>query len=200
MKKKCVIVRKLLICCFIICILFTSCSSDDNVERGTKYATYNCDVKILTLATEIEISKNGKQFGKVSGDILKLVTDPLTMYDSEGNSIAYAGDSYHFINQDSHGIYVNNTFMYDMIGLFEVFGESYEIYDEEEKLVATISFNETSTNGKRCYANKDIMAEYSSGFLRKDFDISIYEGCNIDDISIIMIFCSYYSDYSADHN
>ena len=42
---------------------------------------YKCDVKNFRLATTIDISKEGKDFAKIKGNILKLITDPLTMYD-----------------------------------------------------------------------------------------------------------------------
>lgn len=58
---------------------------------------YECDVKNLRLSTTIEIDKENEDFAKVKGNILKFVTDPLTMYDLNENKTAYADDSYHFI-------------------------------------------------------------------------------------------------------
>lgn len=185
----------IVVCLFII---LGGCGTSQSQE-GEKYTSYLCDVKNLTLSTKILISKEGEYFGKVTGDILKFLTDPLTMYDAKGNKIAYAGDSYHFINQDSHGIYVNNEFTYDMNGLFDLFGEEYEIYNEDEKKVAYISFNIHNTKGIMYNADKKIIAEYESAYMFKDFNIKIYDDCEIDEISVIMIFCSYYSDYAADH-
>lgn len=185
----------------IICLtmMLIGCGTAQSQGREGGYTTYFCDVKNFALSTKITISKEGEYFGSVSGNILRFVTDPLTMYDETGKSIAYAGDSYHFINQDSHGIYVNGEFTYDMNGLFEVFGEEYEIYDETEKKVADLSFNLHNTKGKLYDANRKIIAEYESFYLFNDFNIKIYDNCEIDEISVIMLFCSYYSDFSADH-
>lgn len=194
MKKVC----RIMIICFLICGLSGcgSVSRDTSKEEGYDY--YYCDVKNFNFKTKIEIEKEGKQYGEVSGDILRFVTDPLTMYDTQGNNVAYAGDSYHFINQDSHGIYVNNDFTYDMVGLFKVFGESYEIYDKNEKLVANITFNVTNTSGKMHNAEGKLIAEYESEPFFNDYSVKIYDECEIDEISAIMIFASYYSDYAAD--
>jgi len=75
-------------------------------RQGAAFNRYNCDVNSITFSTEISIKKNGEYLGKVTGNILKLLTDPLTMYDTDGNKLSYASDSYRVYAQDSHGIYI----------------------------------------------------------------------------------------------
>jgi len=77
--------------------LFIGFGSMRDNDIKNSYIEYRCDVKNLKMATTIEIYKGNEKFAKVSGNILTFVTDPLTMYDFEGNKIAYAGDAYHFI-------------------------------------------------------------------------------------------------------
>ena len=69
------------------------------------------------------------------------MTDPLTVKDSKGNVLGYAGDVYGFISQDDHGIYIGEEFDVNMCGNIDLFGESYELKDSDGKTVATVEFN-----------------------------------------------------------
>jgi len=194
MKKRGNFIR-LVISCLLICIVFLGCEA--TIPEDVR-VTYNCDVKVFSLNTKIKVSKNGDEIGEVTGDIFKFIEDPLTFKDKNGNAIAYAGDSYNFFAQDDHGIYLNNEFVYDMKGNVTFIGESYEIYDKDKSFVAKVSFNGSNTSGKMYNSSDVLIAEYTSGYLNKDFDIHIYYKCDIDENAIIMIFSSYYSDYAAD--
>ncbi len=159
---------------------------------------YKFDVKNFHLSTTIEIDKDGKDFAKISGNIFKFVTDPLTMYDSNGNKIAYAGDEYHFIAQDSHSIYLNNELTVEMVGCVDFFGETYDIYNGNHEKIARVSFNKLNTKGKMYDTDDNLIADYNSILFLNDFDVRICDGCEIDENVILMIFGSYYSDYKSD--
>ena len=195
------IVTRIIVLTFILCLL-TSCGVGSNTtstpasERD--YTIYNCNGRVISFTTKIEIDKEGEYFGTIKGNLFKIVTDPLTFYDVNGNKTAFAGDTYHFINQDSHGIYVNKQFTYDMVGGFEFFGQEYAIYDINEKLVANLKFSPANFEGKLTDHRGNIIAEYTSFVGFKDFTIKIYDSCELDEISVLMIFGSYYSDYHYD--
>lgn len=193
------IIFSVIIIIIMIIYSITLFSVESANRVNTNYVEYNCDVKILNLNTKINISKNDKNFASVSGNIFKLIEDPLTMYDAAGNKIAYAGDTYHFISQDSHGIYVDNQFKCDMVGKVDFIGESYEIYDNDEKLIAKMELNGANTKGILYDLNNNLLAEFNSGYFYYDFDIKIYDNCTLDHKTVLMLFCSYYSDYSADN-
>ena len=159
---------------------------------------YECDVKNFKLSTTIEIKRDGIEIGEVKGNIFALVTDPLTMFEPSGDKIAYAGDAYHFIAQDSHGIYVNASFTADMVGQVELIGEEYKIYDADEKLLAKVKFNGFNTFGEMKDKNGTLIATYSSNFFFNDFTIKISDKCMLDHYTVIMIMCSYYSDQAYD--
>lgn len=159
---------------------------------------YKCDVKNFRLATTIEISKDGNYFSKVTGDIFKFVTDPLTMFDSDGNRIAYAGDTYHLIAQDSHSVFVNDEVSVEMVGKVELFGEEYDIYNRAGTKIANVKFNVANTDGEMYDTNGNLIADYNSKLGFNDFDVRITKKCNLDEKTVLMIFCSYYSDQSAD--
>lgn len=159
---------------------------------------YKCDVKNLRLATTIEIDKEGEEFVKVRGNIFTFVVDPLTMYDLEDNKTAYAGDAYHFFAQDSHSIYVNDAMSVEMVGKVNLIGESYDIYNQAEKKVASVSFNFFNTNGEMFDTNGNLIADFNSKLLFNDFDVRIKPECELDEKTVLMIFCSYYSDQEAD--
>lgn len=159
---------------------------------------YQCDVKNLRLATTIEIDKEGEDFATVSGNIFTFVVDPLTMYTMSGSKIAYAGDAYHFFAQDSHSIYVNDTISVEMVGLVKFFGEAYDIYDKAENKIASVTFNGVNTNGEMHDANGKLIADFNSKPFLNDFTVRITEDCTLDENTVLMIFCSYYSDQHAD--
>lgn len=159
---------------------------------------YKCDVKNFRLSTTINISKEGRNFAKVKGNILKFITDPLTMYDLNERKIAYASDAYHFIAQDSHLIYANDELPIEMVGRFKVFGEAYDIYDENQNKIAKVTFNAFNTKGRMYDREGTLIADYNSFFLFKDFNVRISEKCNLNEKAVLMIFCSYYSDQATD--
>lgn len=159
---------------------------------------YECDVKNFRVSTTIEIDKENEAFAKVSGNIFKFLTDPLTMYDLNGNKTAYADDSYHLIAQDAHSIYVDGVMSVEMVGLVKIFGEAYDIYNKDGEKIAKVTFNQFNTNGKMYDVNGNLIADFNSKLFMKDFCIRITEDCNLDEKTVLMIFCSYYSDQSAD--
>ena len=167
--------------------------------RIDNYTQYNCDVKNFKLSTNIQISTNSKELFTVSGNILKFIEDPLTMKDTEGNKIAYAGDDYHYIAQDSHAIVVNGNVTAEMVGLVEIFGEQYDIYDTNGNKIAKANFNDLNTAGSIYDTNGKLIATYGSFVLFNDFTIKISNESTIDPNTLLMIFCSYYSDQAYDN-
>ena len=159
---------------------------------------YQCDVKNLHLATTIDIYKEEEQIAKVKGDILRFVTDPLTMYGMDEKRIAYASDSYHLIAQDSHSILVNDEVTAEMVGKIDLLGETYEIYNTDGEKIADVTFNALNTNGEMYDMNGKLIADFNSKPFFNDFEIRILEECEMDENTVIKIFCSYYSDQAAD--
>ncbi len=193
------VTRRNLICvvvAFVVVIgVLLSFFSKKDIGTCTKY---KCDVKNFRLSTTINISKEGENFAKIKGNILKFITDPLTMYDSNERKIAYAGDTYHFIAQDSHSIYVNDESLIEMVGRFKLFGEAYDIYDENQNKIAKVTFNFFNTKGKMYDTEGNLIADYNSFLLFKDFNVRISDKCDLNEKAVLMIFCSYYSDQAAD--
>lgn len=163
------------------------------------YTAYKFDVKhFLRVSTTIEIEKSGEDYAKVQGNIWKFVVDPLTMYDTNGNRLAYAGDEYHLIAQDSHSIFVNDQLVAEMVGRVNLFGETYDIYNSNEQKIARVKVNMFNTKGKLYDADGTIVADYRSLPFCQDFDVRIGEDCELDENVVLMIFSSYYSDQKAD--
>ena len=182
-----------------IIISFAGCGKKSHPSADSRdYTLYECNGRVITLQTKIEIDKEGEYFGKIQGNIFTVVTDPLTMYDVNDNKLAHAGDTYHFINQDSHGIYIGRELMYEMVGKFEWMGQEYEIYDYDENYIGKLKFSPGNFNGMLTDAKGNIVAEYDSLFGFKDFEVIIYDNCEIDEVSVLMMFGSYYSDYHYD--
>lgn len=195
MNKK--VIRSIISVVVIVFILLVGAASGKKSHIGP-CTEYKCDVKNLRLSTTIEIDKEDEYFAKVKGNILRFITDPLTMYDAEEQKIAYAGDAYHFIAQDSHSIYMNDGLSVEMVGLVDFIGDSYDIYNANGEKIAAVSFNFFNTKGEMYDVNGTLIADFHSKMLFKDFDVRISEDCTLDEKTVLMIFCSYYSDRAAD--
>ena len=196
------IVTRLFVILMVIIVL-SSCIATTTSNHGNPssrdYTVYECDGKFWSIEnTKIKVFKENEYFGTIKGSLFTFVTDPLTFYNANDKKIAYAGDTYHFINQDSHGIYVNGNFTCDLVGDFEMFGQEYQLYDFDENLIGNASFSMANFNGKITDSRGNIVAEYTSSYLFRDFTVKIYDNCEIDEITVLMIFASYYSDYHYD--
>ena len=144
--------------------------SPKNIDN---YVQYDCDVKNFRLSTDIQISSNNKKFGSVTGNIFRIVEDPLTMSDASGNKMAYAGD---------------------------LFGQTYDIYNTSGEKIARAEFNYLNTAGEIYDTNGTLIATYGSFVFFNDFTVKISNDSEIDPTTLLMIFCSYYSDQSYDNS
>ena len=186
----------LVIMLIIVAMVFLS-STRSKVDAVKEY---NCDVKSFNLNTEIKISDKdtGTNLYTVKGNILKIVEDPLTLYDADGIKQAFAGDSYGIINQDTHNIYPVDSQGIKMVGNFNIFGDSYDIYFEEEK-VARAEFNAFNTYGTLKDMDGNIIADYTSKPFLNDYEVHVANDKVFSERIMMMIFASYYSDQHADH-
>ena len=176
----------------------TACGSTTNTEATTETGrVYECDYKSLNINTKITTTLDGEEIS-ISGNIFRLLTDPLTVKDSKGNVLGYAGDVYGFISQDDHGIYIGDSFDVNMCGNVDLFGESYKLKDSEGNVVGTVEFNMLNTGGSIKDANGNLIATYSSALFMNDYTVTIYDNDVCSDMSILMIVASYVSDYKAD--
>lgn len=173
----------------------TACGSAETTTKTGR--AYECDYKSLNINTKITTTLDGEEIS-ISGNIFRLLTDPLTVKDSKGNVLGYAGDVYGFISQDDHGIYIGDSFDINMCGNVDLFGESYKLKDSEGNVVGTVEFNMSNTGGNIKDSNGNLIATYSSALFMNDYIVTIYDNDVCSDMSILMIVASYVSDYKAD--
>ena len=196
MKNRKILIYLILIFIFILSVILAITTSfKPDIGKNTSYF---CDVKLLTLKTNINIKKADDTIASIRGRVIRFLTDPLTMYDNNGNIIAYGADEYHFIAQDSHVIFVNNQPTYEMVGKFTLFGDKYDIYDLNGQLIAKADFNILNSYGTIIGTDGTLWADYHSNFFRFDYTVRIKDECLIDDTSILMMMASFYSDRAAD--
>ncbi|MBQ6860740.1 MAG: hypothetical protein IJO08_03745 [Clostridia bacterium] len=184
-----------LIALVVIIVVVGIFGGKKNIGPNTKY---DCDVKNLRLSTDIVISSGGEKVSQVTGNIFRIVEEPLTMKDESGNKIAYAGDDYHLIAQDSHVIIQDGVVAAEMVGKFDLFGETYDIYNASGEKIARAKFNWSDTYGTLYDTTGNLIADYDSFIFFNDFDVRISEKCEISHNTVLMIFCSYYSDQKYD--
>ncbi len=160
---------------------------------------YDCDVHIISLNTNISVKKDGQDYSKIDGNIFRIVEDPLTMTINE-QKVAYAGDAYNFINQDSHTIYLNNEFAVEMTGELSVFGNNYTLYNKEGQKIGRAYFNFLDTYGYVYDTNDNVIAKYTSALFFKDYKVFIVDNDVLSDDAILMLVASYVSDKNYDNN
>lgn len=189
---------KLLVGMLSVFMLFNSLTVyAEEVDTDENAKIYNCDYKILSLKTNVAISKDGEEVGNISGKIIRLITDPLTFANPDGDTIGFASDNYNFISQDDHAICIGDTIEMVMSGKFTLFGEKYDLLDVDGNKIGTADFDWLDTYGEIKDLDGNVCATYESGFFRYDYDVEIYND-TFSDEAILLITASYKSDKVAD--
>lgn len=191
MKGKVIIAPVIIILAILIAsLLFTiKGPSDASIQ-------YFCNQKMLSWDLNIDV-ENGMY--KIDGELFSTYEDDLAMTNKGGDLVRKTDDQYNFITQNNHAIYdKDGNVLYGCNGKFKLFADSYEVVDKDGEKVATVNFNMFDTVGVMRDNNGNIIARYDSALWRKDYVVSIYDCCEIDDESILMIFASYVSDVRAD--
>lgn len=183
-----------------ISIILASCGQSNLPAAPENVAsrTYDCDYHSLAFKTKISFTKDSAEY-EISGNFLRFLTDPLTLY-KNGEVIGSADDSYHVVNQDDHSIVINGNFEIAVVGNFEVFGNSYELYKDDEVKAGSASFNTLCTSGSITDTNGNLVAVYEKNPLLNDYTVTIYDNEMCSDEAILMIVASYVSDYHADND
>ena len=186
----------------VIGILFTGCTNyagtvKDDVKDSKR--TYNCDYHTFSLNTCISFEMDGETY-KITGNIFRIVTDPLQLKDSKGNVVGYASDDYHVVSQDDHAIIIDGKFEVAIEGNFEILGNSYDIYGDDDVKLGKAEFNELCTSGAILDNEGHAVAIYSKSLLLNDYTVDIYDNDICSDKAMLMIIASYVSDYHADNN
>lgn len=183
---------------FVAVFVYLLCSTGTLfVTKEGSFNTYKCDYKSMKMNTKIITNLDGKEIS-IEGELFSYITDPLTVRDSDGNVLGYAGDSYGYVTQDDHGIYIGTEFDVNMCGKFSIFRNVYHIKNEKEEVVAIAKFNAVDTYGVVYDMENKAIATYSSLPFANDYKVSIYDNDICSDMSILMIMASYKSDVVAD--
>lgn len=181
-------------------IVIVTSNVKSNLENST---VYDCDYHALDfLRTTIEVKDSeGNDYATIQSEHVKvLVVDPLVMRNTQNEVIGEAGDKYDFIEQDSHAISIKDEFYIQMSGDFKVFGDLYYLYDANGEKIGEADFNNWGTNGVIKDTTGKTIAEYNSGWLRKDYTVTISNDTDIDTDAILLVFASYASDYAYDND
>lgn len=160
---------------------------------------YFCDSRAFSIPLDVDVKNmSDETLYNIKGEWFYTFEDNLTMNDSEGNTVREMKDNYNFITQNDHAIVNNDGALYVMEGKFKFFGDSYKIYNSDKEQVATLECNWLMTSCELRDMQGNLMAEYSTHILRKDYIISIYDECTIDEESVLLLFASAESDSRAD--
>ncbi len=162
---------------------------------------YFCDVAVFSFDLDINVENmSGEALYNIDGEFFNKYEDNLEMKDAEGNIVMEMRDDFNFITQNDHAIKRDNDVLCAMEGQFKMFGDTYNIFDANKEQVATLKCNMFMTSCELLDMQGNVMAEYDSRILRSDYVVSIFDGCKIDDETVLMLFASAYSDARSDNS
>lgn len=182
----------------LIVIAFISFLPKDRTPIKPEYTGYYCSVKPLSLGTHIIVAKNDNIVCKIDGGDIAYRENPLIMTDILDNVIAYSDDTYMGNLQRDHYININDEIQFNLIGGKTIKGYEYILKDNFNNDIAYAAFNFGNTYGSIIDNTGTIIAEYYSDALQLDYIIYIYENCEIDNNTILLLCASYYSDQNFD--
>ena len=169
----------------------------NGINAPTEFKSqYNCDVNLISLKVDVDITGTNKY--NITGEIMSAYEDDLMMKNKNGDTVKIADDSYNFISQNNHVIMNGDDVEYVCDGKIKWLADSYDIYDADSNKIAYVKFNIFDTVGVMVDNDGNEIARYDSGYFRYDYVVSIFDNCEIDDESVLMIFASYFSDKRAD--
>ena len=181
----------------IVVVVFIVVSAfDTKADGNTPKRVYECDYSNFSLNTKFTTVLNDKKV-VISGNIMKLITDPLKMVDEDGNLIGEVTDSYNFISQDDHTIIVDNKVECVLSGDIAFGGEHYIIYNDDKMEVGKLDSIFSDLRAKITDTDGNIIAVLKRGFF-EDFTIEVYEDDKFSDEAILLMFSAYRSDVLAD--
>lgn len=184
-----------------VCVVFVLLAGFGvfGIDLPTEYKEqYNCDYKVISLNLNVDVvGTNGNDYN-IRGEVLSTYEDDLVMKNADGDIVKVTDDKFNFISQNNHIIMSGDTVEYICDGQIKIFADSYNIYDADENKVAYVYFNILDTVGIMKDMAGNEIARYDSAAFRKDYVVTIFDDCEIDSESILMIFGSYVSDKRAD--
>ena len=171
-----------------------------NAPQNAK-SQYFCDVALFSFDLNIDVENmSGEALYNIDGEFFNKYEDNLEMKDTDGNVVMEMCDDFNFITQNDHAIKRDNDVLCAMEGQFKMFGDTYNIFDANKEQIATLKCNMFMTSCKLLDMQGNVMAEYGSRILRSDYVVSIFDGCTIDDETVLLLFASAYSDARSDNS
>ena len=169
-------------------------STPDNAK-----SKYFCDASVFSITTNVDIKNaDGNYLYNVNGEFFSTYEDNLVMQDPIGNVIREMSDKYNLVTQNDHTILDGNGILYSCQGNLNIVNNSYDVFNNQKEQIGYIEFNAWDTYGTLCNMDGEVMAQYNSNIFCVDYVVSVFENCEIDDDSVLMMFASYYSDMRAD--
>ena len=153
------------------------------------YIKYDCDVRHSKTSINIDIRNDNQFLYTVIGQKIHFKETPLTMTNPQNTKIVYSSDNYNLFSNDSHSIVIDDSEVIEMVGLANLFGNDYNLYDKEGNKIAYIN-----ASGNLYTQDKKLIATLKSSFFFNNFTVKISEECEFDHAIILMIFSIYYTD------
>lgn len=184
---------------FATIIVGALCSVNINTPGGAK-SQYFCDSALFSLNLHVDVeSMDGDILYAIDGEIFSAYEDDLRMANKSNTVVRETNDIFNLISQNEHVIYGGDELMYRCDGKIKLFADSYVVFDAYGNKIANVSFNMFDTVGTMTDMDGNVIARYDSAWFRRDYIVSIFDKCEIDDESVLMIFASYVSDVRADN-
>lgn len=167
-------------------------------EQTVNETTYDCDYKTLSpFKTRITTEVDGETV-EITGNLIHLFTDPLTMKDSNGNIIGDASDKYCLFTNDDHVISLDGKVEAVMTGDFNIVGKSYQIYNASGEQIGAFKRSLLGYSGTITDMNGNLIAKYGKYPFMNDYSVTVYKNDKLSDKAILLITASFVSDDRAD--
>jgi uncharacterized protein YxjI len=187
-----------LIALFAIVIVGVVCSINISAPEDAR-AQYFCNNKVFSFDLRVDVeSVDGDKLYTINGEIFSAYEDDLKMINNANVVVRETNDIFNLISQNEHVVYSGDELLYRCDGKIKLFADSYVVFDADGNKIAHVDFNIFDTVGIMTDTNGNIIARYDSAWFRRDYVVSVFDKCEIDDESVLMIFASYVSDVRAD--
>lgn len=178
----------------VIVILFGLFSPSEQLHATNEEVldSIACDVKLVSLRTNIKCSDEVKEFS-ITGNWLYILTDPMKIKDIEGNVYGQITDRFKLLTNNSHLIVLNDKVEVEMSTKFDLLHDQYELTDADGNDIGSVKFNVLGLNGAWYDAQGKLVATFEQKYLLRDFVVKVYQE-DYDHETIASVFAAYVGD------
>ena len=161
-----------------------------SINAPTGRALYFCNNHPMSEHIDIDVKNDNNDDVYNITNVFFDYTDTLVLDDCNGNALREMDTDYNFVSQNDHVILNGNGMLYSCEDDTGNDGPK-KVFNNHKEQVGIIEYNRNRTKLKLKNLDGLVVAECNSSLLRTDYAVTIFEQCEFDDESVIMMFSSY---------